>query len=269
MTRTAGQALVDTLADRGVRRFYTVPGESFLEVLDAVQQRPDLRLVSCRHESGAAFMAEADGKLTGVPAVAMATRAVGASNLMIGVHTARTDSTPMIVLLGQVDISLLGRGAFQEVDLPRLYAEHTVHAETLLRPERAAEVAARAHWRATAGRPGPVMVAVPGDVLAGPCPPDAPALQVMRTAPLRPDPGALRDIRDLLAGARSPVMLLGSGAAAARADVIALAERFGLGVYTAFRRQDTFPNSHPHYLGHLTLGSGPTSCWPLAPGWAR
>src|SRR4249919_394636 len=103
MSRTAGQALVEALADRGVRRFYTVPGESFLEVLDTVQQRSDLQLISCRHESGAAFMAEADGKLTGVPAVAMATRAVGAANLMIGVHTAWTDSTPLIVLLGQVD----------------------------------------------------------------------------------------------------------------------------------------------------------------------
>src|SRR3712207_1716650 len=99
----AGYAAVEVLARAGVRRFYTVPGESFLEVLDAVEQRPQLRLVSTRHESGAAFMAEADAKLTGIPAVAMATRGVGASNLAIGVHTARQDSTPMVVLLGQVE----------------------------------------------------------------------------------------------------------------------------------------------------------------------
>jgi acetolactate synthase-1/2/3 large subunit len=123
---TAAEAVVDLLAGAGVRRFYTVPGESFLELLDEVERRPDLRLISARHESGAAFMAEADGKLTGRPAVVMATRGVGAANLAIGVHTARQDSTPMLALLGQVETDHLGKEAFQEVDLGRFYDEITV-----------------------------------------------------------------------------------------------------------------------------------------------
>ena len=151
--RSAGQAIVETLARRGVRRFYTVPGESFLEVLDAVEQTPGLQLISTRHESGAAFMAEAEGKLTGRPAVAMGTRAVGASNLMIGVQTAWEDSTPMIVLCGQVESNTLGRRAFQEVDLPTFFGSVSVHGETLHDPARAGEAAARAHWAATTARP--------------------------------------------------------------------------------------------------------------------
>src|SRR5512143_1071586 len=122
MVRTAGQAIVETLAARGVRRFYTVPGESFLEILDAVDAHPGLQLVSCRHESGAAFMAEAEGKLTGRPAVALGTRAVGAANLAIGVQTAFEDCTPLLVVCGQVESGSLGRAAFQEVDLPTFFA---------------------------------------------------------------------------------------------------------------------------------------------------
>src|SRR3712207_9451810 len=120
ITKGAGSVAVEALAGARVRRFYTVPGESFLEILAAVEQHPELSLVSTRHESGAAFMAEADAKLTGVPAVAMATRGVGASNLAIGVHTARQDSTPMLVLLGPVQTTFLGREAFQGVELAAL-----------------------------------------------------------------------------------------------------------------------------------------------------
>src|ERR687895_950659 len=163
-TLRAGDAAVEVLARAGVRRFYTVPGESFLEVLDAVEQRPDLSLVSTRHESGASFMAEADAKLTGVPAVAMATRGVGASNLAIGVHTAKQDSTPMVVLLGQVETPFLGREAFQEVDLAAFYAQITKWSATVHRADRVAEFVARGLRVATSGRPGPVMLALPEDV---------------------------------------------------------------------------------------------------------
>src|SRR5215211_7216196 len=121
----AGYVATEVMARAGVRRLYTVPGESFLEILDAAEEHPGLALISTRHESGAAFMAEADGKLTGRPAVAMGTRGVGASNLAIGVHTARQDSTPLLVLLGQVETDFLGREAFQEVDLPAFYAPIT------------------------------------------------------------------------------------------------------------------------------------------------
>src|ERR687897_3492164 len=165
-TQGAGAVAVQTLARAGVRRFYTVPGESFLEILDAVEQDSDLSLVSTRHESGASFMAEADGKLTGVPAVAMATRGVGASNLAIGVHTAHQDSTPMVVLLGQVETPFLGREAFQEVDLPAFYAPITKWAATVHRADRVAEFVARGLRIATSGRPGPVMLALPADMLS-------------------------------------------------------------------------------------------------------
>ena len=262
MGRSAADAVVEVLAARGVRRFYTVPGESFLEIIDAVTRRPGLRLVSCRHESGAAFMAEAEGKLTGVPAVAMATRAVGAANLAIGVHTARQDSTPMLAFLGQAETGLLGREAFQEVDLPAFYRELTVHAETLHRADRAAEVAARAYRLATSGRPGPAMVAFPSDVLAGECADPGPPPG--RVAEVRPDDAARDAIAALLTAARRPVAVLGAGARTARDAVVALATRYGLGVYTAFRRQDAFPNSHPNYLGHLTLGAPAEVVRPLA-----
>lgn len=236
-----------------MRRFYTVPGESFLEIMDAVRRHPELELISCRHESGAAFMAEAEAKLTGVPAVAMATRAVGAANLAIGVHTAHQDSTPLIVLLGQVETEHLGREAFQEVDLPRFYAEITVHAETVHRADRAGEAIVRAHRLATTGRPGPAMLAFPADVLGQPCEPVAD--RPTRVAWVRPDARDVAAIDTLLRHAKQPVLLAGRGVQLDPAPVRALVERYGLGVYTAFRRQDAFPNSHPNYLGHLTVGA--------------
>jgi acetolactate synthase-1/2/3 large subunit len=300
---TAAAAVVDLLAAAGVRHFFTVPGESFLELLDEVHRRPELVLVSCRHESGAAFMAEAVGKLTGRPAVVMATRAVGAANAAIGVHTARQDSTPMIVLLGQVETDRLGREAFQEVDLPRFYAELTVHAETVHRSDRAAEAVARAYRAATAGRPGPAMVAFPADVLAGPCEllparaaqeaagagstgPDLAGSGSARPgsdlagwgsagsgvpwlggpivpAAVGPDAATARAVAMLLCAATRPVMIAGRGAQLEPDAARRLAEHFGLGVYAAFRRQDAFPNNHPQYLGHLGIGAPPELLEPL------
>ena len=252
----AGYAAVELLAEAGVRRFYTVPGESFLEVLDAVERHPELSLISTRHEGGAAFMAEADAKLTGVPAVAMATRGVGATNLAIGVHTAHQDSTPMVVLLGQVETALLGREAFQEVDLVAFYAPITKWAATLHRADRVAEFVERGLRIATSGRPGPVMLALPADVLGEEIP-DQPHTGVAR--PPRPAPGP-EDIRRLarrLSEARRPVVIAGEGAGHARDELLSFAEAFNVGVYAAFRRQDVFPNEHPLYLGHLTLATPP------------
>lgn len=254
----AGDAAVEMLARAGVRRLYTVPGESFLEVLDAAEHHPELSLISTRHESGAAFMAEADAKLTGVPAVAMATRAVGASNLAIGVHTARQDSTPMLVLLGQVETPFLGREAFQEVDLPAFYAQITKWSATVHRADRLPEFVARGLRIATSGRPGPVMLAVPSDVLGEeiPIPSSAEALP-----PPGPAPGEeeLREVVRLLSDARRPVVVAGGGTREAREALISFSEKWSIGVYAAFRRQDFFPNEHPNYLGHLTLGSPPAT----------
>jgi acetolactate synthase-1/2/3 large subunit len=254
----AGDAAVEMLARAGVRRLYTVPGESFLEVLDAAERHPGLSLVSTRHESGAAFMAEADAKLTGVPAVAMGTRGVGASNLAIGVHTARQDSTPMLVLLGQVETPSLGREAFQEVDLPAFYAEITKWSATVHRAERLPEFVARGLRLATSGRPGPVMLAVPADLLGEEIPaPD----HTDNSPPPAPAPGdeEVREVVRLLSAARCPVVIAGGGARNAREALISFSEAWGAGVYAAFRRQDVFPNGHPNYLGHLTLGTPPAT----------
>jgi acetolactate synthase-1/2/3 large subunit len=251
-----GDAAVEVLSRAGVRRFYTVPGESFLEVIDAVERHPELLLVSTRHESGASFMAEADAKLTGVPAVAMATRGVGASNLAIGVHTAMQDSTPMVVLLGQVETPFLGREAFQEVDLAAFYAPITKWSATVHRADRLAEFAERGLRIATSGRPGPVMLALPADILGEevPEPPEARAGGAPRPAP---DAEEIRAVAQRLSEARNPIMIAGGGAGRAREELIAFAEAFGVGVYAAFRRQDVFPNDHPLYLGHLGLGTPP------------
>ena len=256
-TRGAGSIAVETLARAGVRRFYTVPGESFLEVLDAVDQDPGLSLVSTRHESGASFMAEADAKLTGVPAVAMATRGVGASNLAIGVHTARQDSTPMVVLLGQVETPFLGREAFQEVDLAAFYAQITKWSATVHRADRLAELVEKGLRIATSGRPGPVMLAVPSDLLGEDVPVKDGRIGV--GARSRPVPAGqeVAEMARRLNEARSPVVIAGAGAGDARQELISFAEAYDLGVYAAFRRQDVFPNEHPLYLGHLTLGTPP------------
>src|SRR5215208_4910836 len=252
----AGDAAVEVLSRAGIQRFYTVPGESFLEVIDAVEQHPQLSLISTRHESGASFMAEADAKLTGVPAVAMATRGVGASNLAIGVHTAHQDSTPMVVLLGQVETQFLGREAFQEVDLPAFYSPITKWAATVHRADRLAEFVARGLRIATSGRPGPVMLALPADLLGEEVSSHA---DTRVSTPPQPTPGAeeIRYVARRLQEARRPVVIGGGGAREAREELVAFAEAFGVGVYAAFRRQDVFPNEHPLYLGHLTLGTPP------------
>ena len=257
----AGEAVIDILLAAGVRRMYTVPGESFLEVLDAAERRPEIRLISTRHESGAAFMAEADAKLTGIPAVAAATRGVGAANLSIGVHTARQDSTPMIVLLGQVDTAHLGLEAFQEIDLAAFYAPITKFAAVVQRADRLADTLARAIVTATSGRPGPVLVALPADVMGGEVSRAQVAKAVRAVAVHRPPslPGreSIRLLAQRIERAASPVIIAGSGAQGARAELIGFAETYGLGVYAAFRRQDVFPNDHPNYLGHLTIGTPP------------
>jgi acetolactate synthase I/II/III large subunit len=250
----AGYVAAEVMARAGVKRLYTVPGESFLEILDAAEEHPDLSLVSTRHESGASFMAEAEGKLTGRPAVAMATRGVGASNLAIGVHTARQDSTPMLVLLGQVETDFLGREAFQEVDLGAFYAPITKWAATVHRPDRLAEFVARGLRIATSGRPGPVMLALPADVL-GEAVQDGPEVRVPSPPRSALGPEDVRTVAGRLAAARRPVVIAGGGAQSAREALVSFSEAWGAGVYAAFRRQDVFPNEHPNYLGHLTLGT--------------
>ncbi|TQM36040.1 thiamine pyrophosphate-dependent enzyme [Pseudonocardia cypriaca] len=249
---TVAAAVVELLAEAGARRCYTVPGESFLSLIDEVDRHPGLQLVSVRHESGAAFMADADARLTGVPAIAMASRGPGSSNLAIGVHTAHQDSTPMIVLLGQVDSQLRGREAFQEVDLTAFYTPITKWAVTAERAEDVPELVARG-WRiATSGRPGPVAIAIPSDFVdaefSGAVPPPV-------AEPATLDTAAVEELAGRLLAARRPVAIAGECARPARDRLVAAAEHFGIGVCTSFRRQDAFPADHPNFLGHLALAT--------------
>ncbi|WP_017612973.1 thiamine pyrophosphate-dependent enzyme [Nocardiopsis salina] len=257
-TTTAAQAVVEVLAGAGIRRCYTVPGESFLELADAIDRHEHMDLVSTRHENGAGFMAEAEGKLTRVPAVAAATRGPGASNLAVGVHTAHQDSTPMIVFLGQAETDRLGREAFQEVDLTAFYAPITKWSTTVHRADRLADVTAEAVRVATSGRPGPVAVAVPGDLFGErvPVPPQRSGYE----PPRPPLPEHDRDrLATWLTRAVRPVIVAGGGARRAREQLVRVAEHFSTGVYSSWRRQDVFPNDHPLYLGHLGLGSAPST----------
>jgi acetolactate synthase-1/2/3 large subunit len=249
----AGEAIVDVAVRNDITRFYTVPGESFLEVLDAVERHPSARLLSTRHESGAAFMAEADAKVRGVPAIAMGTRAVGAANLAIGVHTALHDSTPMIVLVGDVETDICGRDGFQEIDLRSFFTPIAKYVDTLARADRAREAMERAIRKATSGRPGPAVLILPSDVLGCSSGDGQPAVLA---PPPRCDlaPADREEIRRRLAHAEAPVVIAGGGCRD-RDALIAFAESWGAGVCTAFRRQDVFPNTHPLYLGHLGLGA--------------
>jgi acetolactate synthase-1/2/3 large subunit len=261
-TVNAGEAIARILTAAGVRRIYTVPGESFLEVLDAVDQSSDLTLISTRHESGAVFMAEADAKLTGVLSVAAATRAVGGSNLAIGVHTAYQDSTPMLVLLGQVEESRADMESFQEVDLAAFFRPIAKWATTIHQAQRVPDIIASALIRAVSGRPGPVVVALPADVLAGHPTEDATEEAIRRVQGVVAVPVVSDETVSALATAigeaRSPVAIVGAGAQDLREELARFADRFGVGIYCAFRRQDVFPADDPHYLGHLTLGTAPS-----------
>ncbi len=256
----AAEAMTRILVAAGVERIYTVPGESFLELLDEADRDSQLTLVSTRHESGAAFMAEADAKLTGVPAVAAGTRGVGAANLAIGVHTAYQDSTPMIVIVGQVETKDLEREAFQEVDLPAFFGPITKWGATVGHADRLPALLAMGIVKATTGRPGPVMLALPSDVLGASVPVDEVEYAIRlvtaeRSLPV-PSEADLDRLLSVLTTAARPVMIVGGGVQGAWPDLVAFAERYAVGVYSAFRRQDVFPNDHPLYLGHLTLGTG-------------
>lgn len=254
---TALEAALAAMVQAGVRTCYTVPGESFLPLLDAIDHHPELTLISTRHESGAAFMAEAEAKTTGRPAVVMATRGVGAANASIGVHTARQDSTPMVVLLGQVPRTHRYREAFQEIDLEAFYAPLVKAAATLPQAERFPELMARSLSTAVSGRPGPVMLALPTDVLEETAYTPAALAPGSRLMPAEPGNEAVELLATSLREAVAPVIIAGGGARACVRDLVAVAGRYDVGIYTAFRRQDAFPNNDPHYLGHLGLGASP------------
>lgn len=258
---SGGQLVVRVLEEEGVRHVFCVPGESYLGVLDGLFEHPSIQLISNRHEGGAAFMAEAYAKASGSVGVCMATRGVGTSNLAIGLHTARQDSTPLVALVGQVERPFRGREAFQEVDLVAAFRPICKDTLEIDRAERIPELLHRAFYTARSGRPGPVLVALPHDMLED---------MVERTAngathgpnPVhRPVPAsaAVQAALDMLTIAKRPVILAGGGIALSQstAALVTFAERWEIPVTTAFRRFDTFPNTHRNYAGWLGFGPAP------------
>jgi acetolactate synthase-1/2/3 large subunit len=251
----AGVAAVRVLRDRGVRYAFGVPGESFLGLLDALHETPEIRLVSTRHEGGAAFMADAAGKLTGQPAICMGTRGVGSANLAIGVHTAQQDSTPLIALVGQVETPFRHREALQEVELASFFGPITKWA---VEPPNGAELprlVSEGYRRSVTGRPGPVAIALRGDILDEDFTGDLPRA----TAPVlsAPTSEAVTSALTLLRDAERPLIIAGGGTlrSGATADLVAFAELAGIPVMGAFRRLDVFPGDHPLSLGSLSFGT--------------
>jgi acetolactate synthase-1/2/3 large subunit len=252
---SVGRAIAETLRAGGVRWAFTVPGESFLGLLDALGE-VGIRVVTTRHEGGAAFMAEAVGQLTGRPAMCLGTRAVGASNLAIGIHTAKADSTPMIAAIGQVERRLQGHEAFQETDIVATIGGLAKWAAEPRTAADAARVAAEAIRRATSGRPGPVVLSLPEDLLEETVTPalgsTSPSLPTSR-----PDPATVRAILRLLARARRPVIIAGAGVLRARcsSDLVKLAELLRVPVIASWRHGDVISNDHPLYLGMAGLSA--------------
>jgi acetolactate synthase-1/2/3 large subunit len=256
-SRNAGRVLVDALALHGTDRIFCVPGESYLDVLDALCDVPQIDVVVAKHEGAAANMAEADGKLTGRPGICFVTRGPGATHASTGVHTAFQDSTPMILFIGQIDNGFRDREGFQEVDYRSMFAPLAKWVAEIDDAARIPEYVLRAFQCATSGRPGPVVLSLPEDMLAQVTSvSDTRPYKAVHCAPANGDIAALS--RELQAS-RAPMLLLGGSGwtEAAVADMTAFAEAFRLPVIVSFRRQDLIDNEHPNYAGHLTLGTSP------------
>jgi acetolactate synthase-1/2/3 large subunit len=253
VNRSGGQILVDQLRIHGAGLIFGVPGESYLPVLDALHDS-DLRYVTCRHEAGAANMADAYGKLTGRPGIAIVTRGPGATHASVGVHTALQDSTPLILLVGQVGRDMIDREAFQEVDYRAMFGGLAKWVAQIDSAERVPEYLYRAFTTATSGRPGPVVLALPEDMLAE----EVEAEDAQPYTPMQAHPGAddLARLRELLAGAKRPVAIVGGGGWTQQAadDFLAFAEANELPVGTSFRRQDYVDNASRVYAGHVGIG---------------
>ncbi|HEY0316597.1 MAG TPA: thiamine pyrophosphate-binding protein [Sphingomonas sp.] len=255
--RTGGRILVDQLLAQGCDRIFCVPGESYLAVLDALHDAPAIDLVVCRQEGGAAYMAEADGKLTGRPGVCFVTRGPGATNASIGVHTAFQDSTPMILFVGDVARDAKDREGFQEVDFPAMFRPLAKWAARIDDARRIPEYVARAYAVAMSGRPGPVVLALPEDMLTEMVEAvDRP--KVVRPAQ-PPCIGAVGTLVQLLRDATNPIAIVGGADWDDRAAhyFAEFAEGIGLPVACAFRRQDAIPSSSPVYAGNLGFGPNP------------
>ena len=251
----AAEGIVKILKEEQISKVFCVPGESYLPLLDSLYEEPSIEVITCRHEGGASFMAESYAKSTNRPGVVMATRAVGAANLSIGVHTAYQDSTPLIVLLGQVHSRFRGREGFQEVDLDRFFSHIAKWAVEIHDPKRIPEIFSRAIRISRSGRPGPVVISLPEDVFER-------KVEMVFGPPFRkstPSPSReeVSEFERLLSSAKKPLILAGGGVKLAdgEEELVKFAETYQLPVITSFRRHDVFPNLHPLYAGQLGLGT--------------
>ena len=261
-SRLAGHVLVEALIAQGVDTCFGVPGESYLAVLDGFHEHRDsIRFIACRQEGGAAFMAEAQGKLSGRPGVCFVTRGPGATNASIGLHTAFQDSTPMILFIGQVASEQRDREAFQELDYRQVFGPGTLGLAKWVGevhdPARLPEYVARAFHTAMQGRPGPVVLVLPEDMLSTAT--DAPVLPRVEPALAWPAPGALREVRTMLLAAPRPFVIVGGSGWDARAceAMQRFAEVWNLPIGCAFRFQDVFDNRHANYAGDVGIGINP------------
>ncbi|QDG79557.1 thiamine pyrophosphate-binding protein [Labrenzia sp. PHM005] len=256
--RSGGRILADQLALLGADKIFCVPGESFLGLLEGLYaHQNDVQVITCRHESGAANMADAYGKMTGKPGIVAVTRGPGATNASNGVHTAYQDSTPMIVLVGQVGREMMDREAFQEMDYRRMFGEMAKWVAQIDDARRIPEYLSRAWKVALSGRPGPVVLALPEDMLT-----EEVATVDLKPTPLpvaAPQPSAMADLEKMLQAAKKPLLVVGGpGWNKACCDkAIALSERFGLPVAASFRCQDYFDNSHENYVGVIGIAPSP------------
>ncbi len=252
MPRRAADLLVDCLAAHGVDRVFCVPGESYLAVLDALRDSNAIETIVCRHESGAGFMGVGDAKVTGRPGVAFVSRGPGATNAAIAVHVAEQDAVPLLLFVGQVPRGEIGRRSFQEVDYAKTFADMAKGVHVIHDPARIPEIVARAFVEAQAPTPGPVVVVLPEDMLEEKT--DAAVVEPLALPQASPASAeAIAEIAALIAKAERPLLIAGGGVGTTRgrAALRAASEAHHLPVALSFKRQDYFPNTHPHYAGHL------------------
>jgi acetolactate synthase-1/2/3 large subunit len=256
-SRSGAEVLVDALKINAVERIFCIPGESFLAALDALYDRNEISLVICRNEGGAAYMAEAEGKLTGRPGVCFVTRGPGATNASGGLHVAMQDSTPMILLIGQIARKDLDREAFQEIDYRRMFSEVAKWVAQIDDADRIPEYLNRAFSVATSGRPGPVVLALPEDMLVDQTEShDANPWQIVKTSPATTD---IERVDEMLATAEKPLIIVGGSgwSDATRLQLQEYTQSRSIPVTNSFRCQDFFDNEHPNYIGDLGLGVNP------------
>ena len=255
--KNGGQLLVDSLRANGADMAFCVPGESYLTILDALHDAPEIDLVTCRHEGGAAMMADAYGKMTGQPGLCFVTRGPGATNASSGIHVGFQDSTPMILFVGQIGRPMRDREAFQEIDYRRMFGQMAKWVAEIDAAERVPEYISRAYHTSMAGRPGPVVLALPEDMQDD----HAPIIPLERAHRVQPAPSndTIADFRKLLSKAERPLVILGGNfwTKTSLNNIRIFAEANQLPVSCAFRYQHLFNNDHQNYAGDIGIGINP------------